>query len=75
MPFLFIDIATATKENIVTALTTEADKPAIKAKAQSNNKITKVFISSPFLRVSKGLKIKFKINKIIPTCNPETAKI
>ena len=61
--------------NIVTALTTDADKPAIIAKNHNNKTIKKILMIFPFLIFSSGFKMKDKINKIIPTCKPETAKI
>ena len=61
--------------NIVTALVTEADKPATIAKLQRSNTIINIFIYFPNLTYSIGLKMKFKSNRIIPTCSPETAKI
>ena len=65
----------AIAENMVTALITDADNPANMAKNQ-RDKITKTnFINLPLLTLSSGFSIKESINKITPTCNPDTAKI
>ena len=61
--------------NIVTALVTDADKPATKAKLHKILTSNMVLISLPCFKRSIGLKIKSRINKTIPTCSPETAKI
>ena len=68
-------IAMATILNMVTARVTEADKPAIKVKLHKKRTSMMVLISLPYLKRSKGFKTKVRINKIIPTCSPETAKI
>ena len=73
--FLLNDNATAKKVNMVTALTTDAESTAIKANIQSNKTMIMVFKNNPYLILSRGLKIKDKIHRITPTCNPETAKI
>ncbi len=65
----------AIAENMVTALVTEADIPANTAK-NHRNKITKTnLINLPLLTLSRGFNRKESINKIIPTCKPDTAKI
>ena len=64
----------ATAVNMVTALTTEADNPAINANVQSRKTTTINFIVFLFFNCSKGLNKKFSMSKIIPTCNPETSK-
>ena len=60
---------------MVTALTTDAERPATKANIQSNKIMKTVFKNLPFLSFSKGLKNQDKMSKIIPTCKPETASI
>ena len=72
---LFKTLASIKKVNIVVALTTEADKPAIKAK--THNKITTpiAFITYPFFKWVSGCKRNENNTIKIPTCNPETAKI
>jgi len=65
----------ATAENMVTALTTDADKPAIIANPHNKETISIVLISFPFFNLSKGLSRTVTINKTMPTCSPETAKI
>ena len=60
---------------MVTALITDADKPATNAKLHRNIITTIVFKIFPFLKISRGLNSQFKMSKIIPTCKPETAKI
>ena len=65
----------AMAENIVTALVTEADIPANTAKNHRNNTTKTSFMTFPFLYLSKGFNTKESIHKIIPTCNPDTAKI
>ena len=60
---------------MVTALITDADKPASKAK-NHKNKITKTnLINIPLLTLSRGFNTKENISKIIPTCKPDTAKM
>ena len=73
--FLLKNNPIARKVNMVTALTTDAERPAIKANVQRRITIQRVFINVPYFILSIGFKRKDKINKIIPTCKPETAKI
>ena len=68
-------MAIATILNMVTALVTEADKPAIKAKLHKTVTSRAPFKSFPCLKRSMGLNTKLKINKMIPMCNPDMAKI
>ena len=76
---MFVDLLMfmpiATMLNMVTALVTEADKPAIIAKHQRRITMIKVLIIVPCLNLSIGLNKKFRISKTIPTCKPETARI
>jgi hypothetical protein len=73
--FLPKNIPIATKVNIVTALTTEADSPAIRANTHKRKIIQSVFINTPYVILSKGFNKKETSNKITPTCKPETAKM
>ena len=68
-------LAIVIKENMVTALTTEADKPVKKAKNQRKitNKI--VFIIVPCFNFFKGDSKEDKTRSKIPMCKPEIANI
>ena len=73
--FLLKNCPKAKAENIVTALVTDADMPANTAKNQRNEIIKTSLINLPLFRLSRGLKTKESSTKIIPTCNPDIAKI
>src|SRR5210317_1681304 len=63
------------KENIVTARITDGENPEINANPQSNIRSIKVFRKDPLRSRSIGDSNQDKIQKRIPTCSPETAKI
>ena len=54
----------ATKVNMVTALTTEAESPAIKANTHNKKMMQSVFKNLPYLILSKGVNRKEINNKI-----------
>jgi hypothetical protein len=67
--------AYATKENMLTALITEGDRPAMTAYP---HKIPTVIIKTivfPLGISSKGFSKNLHSNNTIPICNPETARI
>ena len=61
--------------NMVTALVTEGESPAIMAKHHKKVTIINGLKTLPYLMCRSGLNIKLSIHRIIPTCNPETARI
>ena len=73
--FLLKNWPIAMAENIVTARITEADIPANRAKNQRNKIIKNSLITFPLLKRSRGLNTNVSIHKIMPTCNPDIAKI
>ena len=60
-------IAMATMLNMVTALVTDADNPAIMAKLQSRRSMHSILMGLPCLRRSKGFNKTFSRSNIIPT--------
>lgn len=61
--------------NIVTALVTEAERPAMIAKLHKIKTRMMVFMSRPLRNFSMGFSKALSKNKIIPICNPDIAKI
>ena len=57
-----------------TALSFEAEKPAMNAKTHNKNTIRTSFIKLPYFNFVIGLNKKESINITIPTCKPETSK-
>ncbi|GAA4273840.1 hypothetical protein GCM10022258_31340 [Aquimarina gracilis] len=66
----------ARKENMVTALSTDGDKPAITAKDHRNRRLINKAIVFPFFVIfCIGFNNKLSSNSKIPTCKPDTARI
>ena len=65
----------ATKENIVTDLTTEGESPAKIAKVHSKMMVINSRSKLAFLVLGSGLRIKLIKTKIKPTCKPDTDRI
>ena len=62
-------------ENIVTERTTEGESPAKSANDQSPKMIIINLMKLPDLEFGIGFSRNNKMYIIMPTCNPETAKI
>ena len=75
LPLFLKTIPKATNENMVTDLIIEGDKPAINPKNHNNRSIKISLLILPYRKYSRGLKMKFNRNKIIPICKPEIARM